>query len=83
MISQKIFSHRVHNLILAVLGILLNILLIIVVLKKTKKNFRLYARLVLFNAMYDIFYSFVEILCQHVSGLQFNTLMLKAINKMK
>lgn len=65
MTAQKIVVHRVHNLCLAFLGIVLNILLIFVVIKKTRKNFQLYARLVLFCAIYDIIYSLLEITCQH------------------
>ncbi|KAI6198920.1 J domain-containing protein [Aphelenchoides besseyi] len=60
-----IVFHRWHNITFAVLGILLNILLIYVANKRTKKSFRSFASLILLCAYYDVIYSIMELLCQH------------------
>lgn len=56
------------SLIGSVFGILFNVLLILAIYKN---GFRLiYARLFLSAAVFDLFFSFVEILTQHVSLLK-------------
>ncbi|KAI6212772.1 hypothetical protein M3Y94_00068300 [Aphelenchoides besseyi] len=57
--------HRIHDQVVNTAGLLCNVLLVFVALKRTQPNFRNFANLVLLSAAIDILYSSLQLLCQH------------------
>ncbi|KAI6220950.1 hypothetical protein M3Y99_01578100 [Aphelenchoides fujianensis] len=57
--------HRVHDTLVGTVGLILNLLLVYVAIKRTQPNFRKFANLVLLSAAIDILYSFFQLICQH------------------